>query len=87
MITKTRETKVKNTCDQLIAPMFCCQEPAAFPVKRNDSPEYAIMCALHRTRFQRQYPNEDVIYHEWNLQLNQKFSEQAETFWQSQSVE
>lgn len=81
MQTKTSETKVQDTCDTLIAWGFCCQSKAAFLVKRNNSPEYAIMCNSHKTKFQKQYPLEAVEIHEWSLELNQKFADEASEHW------
>lgn len=77
-IVKTSEAKVKNTCDQLIAWGFCCNKPADFLVERLNSTEYAIMCANHKAGFERRYPNEEIVYHEYSLELNQKFADIAD---------
>lgn len=84
MITKTHETKVKNTCDQLIAWGFCCSKPATFLVKRVNSPEYAIMCETHKKGFERCYPNEQMEFHEYSMELNQAFADEANLYWSAQ---
>ena len=81
MIVKTHETKVKNTCDQLIAWGFPCSSEARFLVVRADSPEYAIMCEAHKKEFERLYPKAGVEYRAWTLELNQKLAEAAEAFY------
>lgn len=78
MIVKTDETKVKNTCDQLIAWGFCCNKPAAFLVEKLNTTEYAIMCANHKAGFERIYSSSEVVFHQWTLELNQKFADRAE---------
>ena len=86
MQTKTSETKVQDTCDTLIAWGFRCSATAAFLVKRINSPEYAIMCEKHRRGFQNQYPREEVIYHKWSLELNQKFADEANQYWKKELI-
>ncbi len=86
MQTKTSETKVKDTCDTLITWGFCCTEKAEFLIKRTNSPEYAIMCGKHKQGFQRQYPNEQVVYMPWTLELNQQLADAANEFWSKQNV-
>ena len=82
MQIKTSETKVKNTCDQLIAWGFCCSKPAEFIVKRVNSPEYAIMGGEHRKGFERQYPNESVEFLDWSLELNEQMAQAANDYWE-----
>jgi len=77
MIVKTSETKVKNTCDQLIAWGFCCNGEAKFLVEKFNSTEYAIMCEKHKIAFENQYPKADVKYHDWSLELNERFADRA----------
>lgn len=84
MQTQTSETKVQDTCDTLVAWGFSCQEKAAFLIKRKDSPEYAIMCNTHKNDFQRHYPSEKVSFHEWSLELNQQFADEAKEYWKKE---
>jgi hypothetical protein len=86
-VIKTPECKVKDTCDQLIAWGFCCTKPAAFLVKKTDSPEYAIMCDEHKKSFASHFPNESVDYLPWTLELNQNLAAEAEAFWRNRNAQ
>ncbi len=75
---KTSETKIKDTCDQLIAWGFCCNAPAKFLVIRLGSTEYAIMCEQHRRSFEREYPHEFVEYHGYSAELVRRLADEAD---------
>ncbi len=89
MIEHSPETKVKATCDQLIARNFCCNQPAKFLVKSLDSLEYAIMCEKHKQEFEHRYTHRNSInnyqFYEWNLELNQKFADEAKEYWRNKN--
>jgi hypothetical protein len=40
------------------------------------------LCGSHKKGFERQYPNEPVEFHEWSLDLNQKFADEAKAYWE-----
>jgi hypothetical protein len=85
-VISTHECKVKDTCDQLIAWGFCCDKPAAYLVKEMRLPLYAIMCVSHAGNFRRMFPNADVGYHAWSLELNQKFADEAKEYWNESTI-
>lgn len=83
MVIETPELKVKETCDQLIAWGFCCNEKAEFLVKKSNSVEYAIMCGKHKQEFEKVHSNIEVEFFDYSLELNQQFANIAKKHWEN----